>query len=122
MNADNASGNLTEHQAQLNYAREIGDIPVPKGKAIASAERFTAPKDKGHIVFLKSLQSSNRQITVRTILGEEVTGDIKAQDDETISLKIELTADVDPSSTAAIKPYRTRVFFKHQLIDFEPVV
>lgn len=67
----------------------------------------------GHEAFLKHLEGSGVPIVVKKLDGEEVSGQIKASDRTTISIK-QMVGDKGA--------YLTRVLFKHAIAEFQPMI
>lgn len=79
-------------------------------------DRNDGNRATGHQAFLKGLMRSAAVIRVVTIAGDEYEGVIKGCDETTISLRINCATQDNPDA------YQNRVFFKHNLIEFAPVV
>lgn len=79
-------------------------------------DRNDGNRATGHQAFLKGLMRSAAVIRLVTIAGDEYTGVIKGCDETTISIRIDCATPDNPDA------YQNRVFFKHNLIEFAPVV
>lgn len=79
-------------------------------------DRNDGNRATGHQAFLKGLMRSAAVIRLVTIAGDEYTGVIKGCDETTISIRISCATPDNPDA------YQNRVFFKHNLIEFAPVV
>lgn len=73
-------------------------------------------RERGHMAFLKSLQRSSSLIRLVTILEEEVIGTLKDCDETTITVKVPKPTPTNPNA------YLNRIFIKHNLVEFAPVV
>lgn len=73
-------------------------------------------RERGHMAFLKSLQRSSSQVRLVTILEEEVIGTLKDCDETTITVKVPKPTPTNPNA------YLNRIFIKHNLVEFAPVV
>lgn len=87
---------------------------TPRTNYVPQAERKPNRQlpEYGHMVFLKKLSESEQEVIVITSLGQVARGQIKAVDEQTISLKCQNTDG---------EGYRTRVLFKSQIVEFSPV-
>lgn len=95
-----------------------GDRPQYHERRPQYGERPQVPfeRERGHMAFLKSMQRSCSKIRLVTILEEEVIGYLKDCDDTTITVKVPKPTVSNPDA------YLNRVFIKHNLIEFAPVI
>lgn len=85
-------------------------------KAVESRLGEAARKLRGHQLFLMDLKDTDATVTIIDSLGEKVTGKIKAQDDDTISIHTPVKVEGKPDA------YCAQVIFKHNIVKFYPVV
>ncbi|WP_151710769.1 hypothetical protein [Acinetobacter brisouii] len=120
-----------ERQSQINYGRqqqqvgEVGTNPYQKTHPHSPratqfdarrSSRFSEPTYRGHNAFLRGLLEESRLIQVKTIADEIIVGNVKAFDEETISLHVPCPTEVMPNA------YQNIVLFKRNLISFTPFI
>lgn len=135
-----------EQQAQLEYGRQmsattpsyLGNTTEPnsfengnyKPRQFGGPRRvFNKPNDnsnefekgdyereRGHMMYLRSLQRTGSQVRVVTVNGDVVQGAVKDCDDQTLTLRVPKPTEINPNA------YQNRVFIKQNLVEFAPIV
>lgn len=88
-------------------------IDFARGAAARDRAEKSGYRPMGHEAFLKHLEGSGVPIAVTKMDGTIITGQIKASDHTTISIKEE---------TGVPGAYLTRVLFKHAIAEFQPMI
>ena len=103
---------------KIEVRKKSNFLSAPKGhvKAVEGRTGEAVRKLRGHQLFLMNLKDTNATVTVVDSLGEKITGKIKAQDDDTISIHTPVKVEGKPDA------YCAQVVFKHNIVKFYPVV